>query len=104
MLEQADVLDYDADSNTTEITRNYYQANGLGSVMAITDANQSDVAEYRYSPYGEVTITRSGSTVSADPLGQAWTFTGWKQRSERSSFSALCWSSLRGGRLLPLAS
>ena len=76
MLEQADLLDYDSDSNTSEITRSYYQANCLGSVMGITDANQSDVATYRYSPYGEVTITRSGSSVSSDPLGQGWTFTG----------------------------
>ena len=37
MLEQKDVLDFDTDGNTTEITRNFYHGNALGSVMAISD-------------------------------------------------------------------
>ena len=31
MLEQADVLDYDSDSNTTEVVRSFYHRNALGS-------------------------------------------------------------------------
>ena len=75
MLEQKDVLDYDTDGNTTELTRSYYHRNALGSVMEITDANQAAVASYRYDPYGSVTITRGGQTQSSDPLGQHWGFT-----------------------------
>jgi len=76
MLEQKDVLDYDTDGNTTEVTRSFYHRNALGSVMEITDANQAAVVSYRYDPYGKVTITRGGSPQSTDPLGQHWTFTG----------------------------
>ncbi len=75
MLEQADVLDQDSDSNTTEITRSYYHRNALGSVMEITTASQTEAASYRYTPYGEVTITRGGSVQSSDPLGQSFGFT-----------------------------
>jgi len=76
MLEQADVLDYDSDSNTTEKTRSYYHRNALGSVLEITDANEAVVASYRYDPYGDVTITVGGTPQSSDPLGQPWTYTG----------------------------
>jgi len=76
MLEQKDILDYDTDGNTTELTRSYYHANALGSVMEITDANEATVVSYRYDPYGAVTITRGGSPQSTDPLGQHWVFTG----------------------------
>ena len=71
-LEQADVLDYDSDANTTELTRSYYHLNALGSVMEITDANQAGVVSYRYTPYGDMTITRGGVAQAADPLGQYW--------------------------------
>ncbi|HEX5030250.1 MAG TPA: RHS repeat-associated core domain-containing protein [Candidatus Eisenbacteria bacterium] len=76
MLEQADVLDYDSDGNTTEITRSFYHRNALGSVMEITDMNQAGVVSYRYDPYGKVAITRAGVPQSSDPLGNHWTFTG----------------------------
>ncbi len=76
MLEQKDVLDYDADGNTTEVTRSFYHRNALGSVMEITDMNQAVAVSYRYDPYGKVTITRGGTPQSSDPLGQHWTFTG----------------------------
>jgi len=75
MLEQADVLDYDSDQDTSEATRSYYHRNALGSVMEITDANEATVVSYRYDPYGTTTITRGGQTQSTDPLGQHWTFT-----------------------------
>ena len=75
-LEQADVLDYDSDANTTELTRSYYHLNALGSVMEITDANQAGVVSYRYTPYGDMTITRGGVAQAADPLGQYWGYTG----------------------------
>ena len=76
MLEQADVLDYDADSNVTETTRSYYHRNALGSEMEITTTTQSEAASYRYSPYGTLTITRGGTPQSIDPLGQSCTLTG----------------------------
>jgi RHS repeat-associated protein len=71
MLEQADVLDQDGDSNTAELTRNYYHRNAIGSVMVIGTAAQAEAATYRYAPYGEVEIARGGVPVTSDPLGQA---------------------------------
>jgi len=76
MLEQADVLDYDDDTNATEITRSYYHKNALGSVMTITDADEVEVASYRYNAYGTMAITIDGTPHSVDPLGQHWGFTG----------------------------
>ena len=70
------MLDYDGDANIAELTRSYYHLNALGSVMEITDANQAGVVSYRYTPYGEVTITRGGVAQGADPLGQYWGYTG----------------------------
>ncbi len=74
MLEQADVLDYDTDGNTTEKTRSFYHANRLGSVMEITDMNEATVATYRYDLYGNPTIKRNGAVVGTDPLGQPWAY------------------------------
>jgi RHS repeat-associated protein len=76
MLEQKDVLDFDTDGNTTEVTRSFFHRNALGSVMEVTDMNQASVVSYRYEPYGKVSITRLGVPQTADPLGQHWTFTG----------------------------
>ncbi|MDA1195919.1 MAG: RHS repeat-associated core domain-containing protein [Planctomycetota bacterium] len=76
LLAQEDLLDFDSDMNTTEVTRSYYHANALGSIMAITDANEAEVVKYRYDPYGKVTITRNGTPQSSDPLGNPWTYTG----------------------------
>ena len=76
MLEQADVLDYDGDADTTETTRHFYHRNALGSVMELTDMLEAVAVSYRYDPYGEVTITRNGTTQSTDPLNQHFTFTG----------------------------
>ncbi len=76
MLQLADVLDYDADSNTSEITRHYYHRNAAGSVMAVTDMNQNVAVSYRYDPYGVPTITRGGVVQSDDPLGQHWMHLG----------------------------
>jgi RHS repeat-associated protein len=84
MLEQADVLDQDTDSNTTEITRSYYHRNALESVMEISTASQTEAASYRYTPYGEVTITRGGTVQSSDPLGQSWGYTARFQDQETS--------------------
>jgi len=44
--------------------------------MAITDADEAEVASYRYSPYGEMTITVGGTPQSSDPLGQHWGYAG----------------------------
>jgi RHS repeat-associated protein len=76
MLEQKDVLDFDTDGNTTEVTRSFYHRNALGSVMEVTDMNQAAVVSYRYDPYGKATITRLGVPQASDPLGNHWTFTG----------------------------
>ncbi len=75
-MDQRDVLDYDGDQDTLETVRHYYHCNALGSVMAITDADQAVAVSYRYDPYGTVTITRGGQTQSADPLGQHLHFRG----------------------------
>ncbi len=74
MLEQADVLDYDGDSNTSEVTRSFYHRNALGSVVEITDMNQEEVVSYSYDPYGSMTITVGGTPQQADPMGQHWGF------------------------------
>jgi len=76
MLEQKDVLDFDSGGNTTELTRSFYHANALGSVMAISDMNQAVTVGYRYDPYGSVTTSRGGQPQTSDPLGQHWGFTG----------------------------
>ena len=76
MLQQADLLDFDSDSDTSETTRSFYHRNALGSVMEITDMNEAVAVSYRYDPYGAVTITRSSQVQSSDPLGQPWMYTG----------------------------
>ena len=76
MLEQADVLDYDGDSNTTEVIRNHYHRNVLGSIMYISEPDGTEGATYRYNPYGAWTITRGGTTQGIDPLGQDVGYTG----------------------------
>jgi len=79
MLEQADVLDWDGDSNTSELARSWYRANALGSVMRIEEQDRTESVSYRYDPYGEVAITRGGSAQGSDPLGQYVTYTGrWR--------------------------
>ena len=75
-LEQADVLDEDNDTNTSELTRSYYHTNALGSVMMISTASEDEAASYRYTPYGERTITVGGTPQGSDPLGQSWGYTG----------------------------
>jgi RHS repeat-associated protein len=75
MMEQADLLDFDEDQDTGELTRHFYHRNALGSVMALTDMNEAVAVSYRYDPYGAVTITRNGTPQSSDPLGNPWTFT-----------------------------
>jgi RHS repeat-associated protein len=45
-------------------------------VMAITDMNEATVESMRYTPYGEMTITRNGTPQSSDPLGQHVSYTG----------------------------
>jgi len=79
MLEQADVLDCDADANTSELARSWYRANALGSIMRIEEPDRTEAVSYRYDPYGEVTITRGGTPQGSDPLGQYVTYTGrWR--------------------------
>jgi RHS repeat-associated protein len=98
MLEQADVLDYDTDGNTTETTRSFYHRNALGSVMEITDLNEATAVAYRYDPYGTVTVTRGGAPQATDPLGQCWTFTGrfLDEESGLLYYRARYYSPLRG--------
>ncbi len=47
----------------------YYHADGLGSVVALTDANGKTVESYAYSPFGE--LKRKG-----DKVKNTYTFTG----------------------------
>ena len=44
--------------------------------MFISEQDESEAATYRCTPYGEMTITRSGSPQGADPLGQDVGYTG----------------------------
>jgi RHS repeat-associated protein len=82
MLEQADVTDFDGDTNTSELTRHFYHRNALGSVMLLTDMNEDEGVSYRYDPYGAVTITVGGTPQGSDPLGNPWTFTARFQDEE----------------------
>jgi RHS repeat-associated protein len=86
MLQQADRLDFDSDSNTTETTRAFYHRNALGSVMEITAMDQAVEVSYRYEPYGSVRITRGGVAQATDPLGQPWMFTARFSDAETSTF------------------
>ena len=101
MLEQADVLDADGDSNTTELARSFYHRNALGSVMEITEMDEDVAVSYRYDPYGAVTITRNGSTQSSDPLGQPITYTGrWSDEETGLMYYRARMYSARMGRFL----
>jgi len=82
MLEQADVLDEDGDSNAAELTRSYYHRNALGSVMEISTASQAEAASYRYTPDGVDLVFRGGVQQSSDPLGQSIGFVGAHQQRE----------------------
>ncbi len=98
MLEQADVLDADGDSNTTELARSWYMRNALGSVMQVQEHDRTEGVTYRYDPYGEVTITRGGSGQAGDPLGQYVTYTG-RWRDEETGlyhYRARAYDPLRG--------
>jgi RHS repeat-associated protein len=86
MLEQADVLDFDSDSDTSELTRSFYHSNALGSVMRVTDMNEAEAVSYRYAPYGTPTITVGGAPQSSDPLGQLWGFTARQLDGETASW------------------
>jgi RHS repeat-associated protein len=90
MLEQADILDFDSDSNTSEITRSFYHRGALGSVMDVRDMSQAQTVNYRYSSYGEMTITRGGTPQSTDPLAQPWTFSSRYSDEETVSLYYRC--------------
>ena len=77
------MLDEDGDSNTSELTRSYYHRSALGSVMETSTARQAEAASYRYSPYGSVSISRSGSAVGSDPLAQSFGYTARFHDAER---------------------
>ncbi|MFM8387120.1 MAG: RHS repeat-associated core domain-containing protein, partial [Planctomycetia bacterium] len=98
MLEQADVLDWDGDSNTSEVARSWYRANALGSILRVEEPDRTEAVSYRYDPYGEVTITRGGASQSGDPLGQYVTYTG-RWRDEETGlyhYRARVYDPLRG--------
>ena len=86
VLEQADVLDYDADTNTSETTRSFYHRNAVGSVTVMTDVNNGQVCHLRYEPFGDRIITRGGSLQSSDPLAQNLAFTARAFDEETSTY------------------
>ncbi|MEZ6027184.1 MAG: RHS repeat-associated core domain-containing protein, partial [Planctomycetota bacterium] len=75
-MRQADVLDWDADLDTSELVWSYYHRNALGSVMFISEPDETEAATYRYSPYGEMEIKRGGFVQGSDPLDQDIGYTG----------------------------
>jgi RHS repeat-associated protein len=54
--------------------------------MDITAANQTLVESYRYSPYGEPTVTRNSQAQSSDPLSQHWGFNARALDEESESY------------------
>ena len=54
--------------------------------MEITEMDQDVAVSYRYSPYGDPTITRNGQPEATDPLGQHWAFTGRYYDDEASAY------------------
>jgi len=82
MLEQADVLDQDGDSNTAELTRSYYHRSALGSVVEITTASQAEAVSFTYAPYGSNAILRGGVGQVSDPLSQCLGFTARRLDAE----------------------
>ncbi|MGE0192749.1 MAG: RHS repeat-associated core domain-containing protein [Planctomycetota bacterium] len=75
-MRQADILDWDADLDTVELVWSYYHRNALGSVMFISEPDETEAATYRYSPYGEIAISRGGFAQGSDPLDQDIGYTG----------------------------
>jgi RHS repeat-associated protein len=60
--------------------------------------NQVKVESMRYTPYGEMTITRGGSGQATDPLGQHWSYTGrfYDEESGLYNYRARVYDPLRG--------
>ncbi|MBD3161969.1 MAG: hypothetical protein GF328_07680, partial [Candidatus Latescibacteria bacterium] len=48
--------DVDGDQNTAEEVRLYFNADQVGSIVAVTGPDETIVEHYEYMPYGEVTI------------------------------------------------
>ena len=60
----------------------YYHRDGLGSVVAISDANADIVEEYSYDVYGLATITdEDGDEISYSNIGNPYMFTGRRYNS-----------------------
>ena len=70
MLRQADLLDDDGDSNTSELTNSYHHRNAFGAVVEVTGGTQGIVVSYRYDAFGSLEISRGGVVLASDPLGQ----------------------------------
>ena len=61
----------------------YYHRDGLGSVVAISDANADIVEEYSYDVYGLATITdEDGDKISYSNIGNPYMFTGRRYNSQ----------------------
>jgi len=61
----------------------YYHRDGLGSVVAISDANADIVEEYSYDVYGLATITdEDGDEISYSNIGNPYMFTGRRYNSQ----------------------
>lgn len=55
---------------TTNGTAYYYQLNGHGDVVKLTDASGNVVAQYQYDAWGNI-ISQSGTMASANPYRYA---------------------------------
>jgi len=61
----------------------YFHADGLGSIVALTDASGQLVETYRYDVYGQPIIQdASGSALAVSSVGNRYLFTGREYDSE----------------------
>jgi len=65
----------------------YYLADGLGSVVAVTDDQGAFVESYEYDPFGNVSIyDGNGAPLSESAIGNPYMFTGRRLDEETGLF------------------
>ncbi len=68
-------------------TTSYYNADGLGSIIALTDSTGAIVERYRYDVFGQVQITdAAGNLRSSSAFGNRFLFTGRELDAETALY------------------